>query len=149
MDTESKTDAIPTAHTGSCHCGAVRFQAELDLSKGGTRCNCSVCTKLGITGALVKPAAFKLVAGGENLSTYQWGAKIGTRHFCKLCGVFVFVAGHLPEVGGDFVSVNLNCLDEVDVDLLPVIYWDGRHDNWDAGPRSTPWPRLRAESRAA
>ena len=21
-----------------------------------------------------------------------------------------------------------------------VIYWDGRHNNWEAGPRPTPWP---------
>lgn len=23
--------------------------------------------------------------------------------------------------------------------------WDGRHDNWDGGPRATPWP-IRAEA---
>jgi hypothetical protein len=42
-------------HHGSCHCGAVRFEVEVDLVKGVGRCNCSICTKAGATGAIVKP----------------------------------------------------------------------------------------------
>jgi len=43
-------------------------------------------------------------------------------------------------VGGDYVSINLNCIDDLDPNELNVSYWDGRHNNWHAGPRSTPWP---------
>jgi hypothetical protein len=41
-------------HTGGCHCGAVRFEVELDLAAGGTMCNCTVCTKIASVGAIVK-----------------------------------------------------------------------------------------------
>jgi hypothetical protein len=127
-------------YTGGCHCGAVRFQVEADLGQGASRCNCSVCTKIAPTALVMKPAAFTLLAGEESLATYEWGPKISRRFFCKHCGVHCFGRGFLAEVGGDFASVNLNCLDDVDPNQLPVIYWDGRHNNWEAGPRSTPWP---------
>lgn len=127
-------------YTGGCHCGAVRFQADLDLSKPVTRCNCSICAKVAQTGVIIKPDAFSLLAGDGDLSDYVWGAKIGTRRFCKHCGIHCFGSGHLEQLGGDYVSVNVNALDDVDVSKLTILYWDGRHDNWMAGPRPTPWP---------
>ena len=126
-------------HVGSCHCGSVRFEVEIDATTG-SRCNCSICTKVGPTGGIVKPHAFKLLAGAESLSTYEWGAKMSKRFFCKHCGVHCYGSGHLAELGGDFVSVNLNCLDGVELSQAKVSYWDGRHNNWQAGVRSTPWP---------
>ena len=129
-------------HTGSCHCGGVRFEVELDTGAGAARCNCSVCTKMGALGAIVKPAAFTLLTGAEGLGEYQWGAKISRRYFCQKCGVHCFARGHLEQLGGDYVSVNLNTLDGVELRDLKVVYWDGRHDNWSAGPRDTPWPML-------
>ena len=127
-----------THHRGSCHCGAVRFEADVDATTG-SRCNCSICTKLGTTNSIIKPAAFQLTAGEAELSTYRWGGNISTRYFCKHCGVHVFGRGHLAEVGGDYVSINLLCIDELDPIDVNVIYWDGRHDNWEAGPRPEPW----------
>jgi hypothetical protein len=127
-------------YLGTCHCGAVRFEAALDLGKGGSRCNCSVCTKLGQTGTIVKPEAFALLAGEEALTAYEWGYKSSKRFFCKHCGVSCFGRGNIPELGGDYASVNLNTLEGVEVADLKVVYWDGRHDNWHAGARDTPWP---------
>ncbi len=144
---ENRTDsnqAPPVAgvqtHGGSCHCGAVRFEAELDVTKGPSRCNCTVCTKIAPTGAVMKPEAFRLLAGEDSLSIYEWGPKMSQRFFCKHCGVHVFGRGHLDVLGGDFVSINLNCVDDLDLTALPIVYWDGRHNNWQAGPRPTPWP---------
>jgi len=131
-------------HTGSCHCGAVRFVVRADLSTGASRCNCSICLKLGATGRIVKPDAFELVAEPDAVGAYEWGAKISQRHFCKRCGVYVFGRGRLDVLGGDFVSFNVNCLDDVDPNALPLVHWDGRHDNWQAGPRDRPWPLVRA-----
>ena len=128
------------AHAGGCHCAAVRFEVEVDLTAGASRCNCTWCIKRGTLGVIVKPSAFTLRVGGESLSDYAWGARVGRYFFCARCGVHVFGRGNLPELGGDYVAVNVNCLDEIDPSALRVVYWDGRHDNWDAGPRETPWP---------
>lgn len=127
-------------HTGGCLCGAVRYDAELDLGKGATRCNCSICTKMGGTGVVVKPSAFRLLAGEESLGAYGKEGSPNRRHFCKRCGVYLFGSGDVPEIGGAFVSVNVHTLDDVDVAALQIGYWDGRHDNWAAGMRPTPWP---------
>lgn len=126
--------------SGSCHCGAVRFDVELAEDARPARCNCTVCTKTGVTGVIVKPTAFALLTGESNLTSYRWGAEVSTRFFCKTCGVHCFGKGHLAEVGGDFVSVNAATLDGFDVTKEKLMYWDGRHDNWQAGPRDTPYP---------
>jgi hypothetical protein len=139
---ESSTPkASPRKHTGACHCGAVRYEVVIDAT-AGSRCNCSVCTKTSVMGGAVKPDAFKLLSGEEDLSVYEWGAKISRRFFCKHCGVHCFGKGHLKEMGGDYVSVNFNTLDDYDPGETKVTYWDGRHDNWYAGTRSAPWPIL-------
>lgn len=126
-------------HPGSCQCGAVRYQVEMDVTRGN-RCNCTICTKLGTINGIVKPAAFELLQGESELSSYGREGGIARRRFCKHCGTQVYGSGHLEEVGGDFVSVNMNTLDDVDPSTLELTYWDGRHDNWHAGPRPEPWP---------
>jgi hypothetical protein len=92
------------------------------------------------TGAITKPDAFRLLEGESSVSEYAWGRKTSTFYFCKHCGIHVYGRGHLAELGGDFVSVNVNTLDDVDPNTLPLVHWDGRHDNWHAGPRPQPWP---------
>jgi hypothetical protein len=126
-------------HAGSCHCGAVRYTVDLEGARL-SRCNCTICTKLATTGGLVKPSAFELVSGEESLLFYEWGGRVAKRYFCKTCGVHLFGKGHLDVLGGDFVSVNCNTLDDLDPSALKVVYWDGRHDNWQAGSRDAPWP---------
>ena len=126
-------------YQGGCSCGAVRYEADLDLSNA-SRCNCTFCTKYGTTGTLIKPAAFRLLAGKEQLSQYGREGTPNQRSFCKRCGVHCFSEGDLPELGGAFCSVNINTLDDVDPTHLTIGYWDGRNDNWQAGLRPSPWP---------
>ncbi|HVK77310.1 MAG TPA: GFA family protein [Kofleriaceae bacterium] len=132
-------------HHGSCFCGDVQFEVELDLSKG-SKCNCTVCTKTGATGTNVKPAAFTLLSEESKLASFTRNPEFGRRFFCARCHIFCFGKGHLEVLGGDFVSINLNCIDDFDVSKTELIHWDGRHDNWQAGPRPTPWPVAPATS---
>ena len=54
----------------------------------------------------------------------------GHARFCKTCGIRVFGHGHLPMLGGDYCTVNLNCLDDADLTGVPVVYVDGLHNTW-------------------
>ena len=36
--------------------------------------------------------------------------------------------------------MSFQTLDDIDLRDVSVMYWDGRHDNGQAGPRSEPWP---------
>jgi hypothetical protein len=137
---ESTISSGVRTYQGSCHCKAVRYSVNIDLSKGGSRCNCSVCSRIQQTTGIVKPADFKLLAGEQDLTAYQWAGRTGTRYFCKHCGVTCYGPGFLEQLGGDYVSVNLNTLEDVELTAIPVVHFDGRHNNWMAGPRPTPWP---------
>lgn len=136
-------------HLGSCHCGAARFTVAWDEGSGATRCNCTLCTKTAITGAVVKPDAFSMLSGETSLASYEWGGKTGRRFFCRVCGIHCFGRGYLAELGGDYVSVNVNTLDDLEMGDVQVLHWDGRHDNWQSGLRPTPWPVFADEALAA
>jgi hypothetical protein len=137
---DNASPQLPSRHRGSCHCGAVRFEVTADLTGGGSRCNCSVCSKIGGLGIIVPPEALTVLSSEAELGEYVWGGKISRRYFCKQCGIHTFSRGYLAELGGAFAGVNLNTLDGIDPGALAISYWDGRHDNWMAGTRPTPWP---------
>src|ERR687893_452371 len=115
-----------TSH-GSCHCGAVRFECELDLTEGTSKCNCSICTKTRFWKAFVKAEAFRLSQGENVLEDYQFGGNAIHHRFCRCCGVKAFGSGEMEELGGKFCAIYPACLHqrmEGEVAQGPLTYQD-------------------------
>ncbi|PPE71972.1 aldehyde-activating protein [Solimonas fluminis] len=127
-----------TTYHGSCHCGAVRYEADIDLAAGTSKCNCSICSKARHWGTSVKPEAFRLLSGEDALRDYQFNSRSMHHLFCGSCGMRPFGRGDIPELGGAFVSINLACLDDLDPAVLaesPVTYCNGRDNDWWHAPK--------------
>ncbi|HRP88254.1 MAG TPA: GFA family protein [Gammaproteobacteria bacterium] len=131
---------MPNTYAGGCHCGAVRFEADLDLGLGTSRCNCSICVRGRFWKAIAFGDAFRLLRGAGALTRYTFGSGTIQHHFCSHCGVKPFGRGEIAELGGVFHAVNVACLDDLEpdaLDALPVEFQDGRADRQDRAPGFT------------
>ncbi len=126
-------------YRGSCHCGRVRFEADLDLGAPTFRCNCTYCTKIRNWFASAAPGDFRLLAGEGDLAGYQFGSRRLDHRFCRHCGVRPFGRGDTEETG-PFVAVALACLDDAgppELAASPLIYFNGREDDFESPPAET------------
>ena len=128
-------------YSGRCHCGAVRFEADLDISAGTDKCNCSICRRMRLWSAEATPETFRLLAGESELTSYRGGNAVAHHPFCKHCGVHTFTFVDMPNMSGhQYYNVSIACLDGVDIDELmaaPVRYFDGLNDDWGSTPAET------------
>jgi hypothetical protein len=125
-----------TTYRGSCHCGAVRFDAELDLTQPSYRCNCSICRRTRFWAAVARPEQFRLYTeSDEALTRYTFGGGRNEHWFCGHCGVRTHGVGNDTPIG-PMIGVNLGCLDVDDATLeaVPVVRVDGLHDRPDRAP---------------
>jgi hypothetical protein len=128
-------------YRGSCQCGRVQFEADLDLSAGTSKCNCRSCWKRRWWSVRASPADFRGLGGETELSKHRPGSEAGHGGFCRHCGVTPYAFLDAAEWNdGAFVSVNVACLDDLEpADLVaaPVQYQDGRADSWWTVPAET------------
>lgn len=130
---------------GSCHCQAVRYEAEFDLAAGTNRCNCSICSKARAWFLFVRGDKFKLLVGEDVLGSYKW-VPPGRTHagltyrFCSRCGIRLYATGELPQLGGRFYALHVPTLDDVDREELvgaPMNFIDNAHDRLNSAPIDT------------
>lgn len=111
-------------YKGSCHCGSVRYEVQSDLANP-MECNCSMCSKKGTILVFVPSEQFKLIAGNEGMSDYQFNKKVIHHTFCKNCGVTSFVTG-TDRKGNSIKAINVRCLEGVDIKSLKITQVDGK-----------------------
>jgi len=128
-------------YQGSCHCGRIRFEADLDLEAGTGKCNCSYCWKARGWTMRIGPADFRLLSGEADRGLYNFRENSPNHHvFCRNCGIRVYTEGNIPEIGGAYLSISLPALDDLPVSELvaaPVRYMNGRDDDWFHVPAET------------
>jgi hypothetical protein len=118
-------------HTGGCHCGRVRFEVVAPANIDVSECNCSICAKSGFLHLIVPAERFKLLSGGDALTTYTFNTGVAKHLFCSICGVKSF---YIPRSHPDGISVNARCIDGGSIESMQVRPFDGRD-----------WEKARAE----
>lgn len=128
------------SYKGSCHCGTISYEADIDLAQGTGKCNCTFCMKARAWKVFVKPGSFRLLSGSDGAIGYRKHPQASLKYFCKECGVRTHELGSADYMGGDFVGVFVSTLDDVAPEELvaaPVRYSDGRNNNWRSPPPLT------------
>ena len=114
-----------TTSKGSCHCGAVRFEAEVAMDQLAT-CNCSICGRTGSIMAFIPADKLHRIAGDDKLTDYQFGKKNIHHSFCSICGVRPYGLATGPD-GKPGAMVNVRCLEGVDVHQVKIAHqYNGR-----------------------
>jgi hypothetical protein len=123
-------------YKGSCHCGTVRFEADLDLTESSFKCNCSICRRNRFWVAVALPHQFRLISGEGEMTEYLFNTKKNQHFFCKRCGVRAFGVGTETPMGKMY-GVNIGCLEgvsEEELSKIPITYTDGLQDRWQTAP---------------
>ncbi|WP_114522046.1 GFA family protein [Altererythrobacter sp. ZODW24] len=112
-------------HTGSCHCGSVKFAAKLPDDLAPHRCNCSMCEKKSTVVIDLPKGDLTVTSGEDTLSAYSFGTGVAKHWFCSNCGIQVY-----QNLRSDphLVSVNAACIEGLDIwdfEEIPVV--DGRY----------------------
>jgi hypothetical protein len=111
-------------YKGSCHCGAVAFEVDGELSQLAD-CNCSICSRKGALMWFVPRDRLRLLTPEENLASYGFGKHRIRHRFCPQCGIHTFGEGTDPA-GNAMAAINVRCLEDVDYAALPVTHYDGK-----------------------
>ncbi|WP_124095598.1 GFA family protein [Burkholderia gladioli] len=112
------------SYEGSCHCGRVTFRVQGEPA-GAMACNCSICRRKGSLLWFVPREDFELLTPERDASSYRFNTHVIRHRFCPACGIHPYADGAAPD-GRPMTAVNLRCIEEIDLDAIPVTHYDGR-----------------------
>lgn len=113
---------------GSCHCGAVRLTLPF-LPETATRCNCSMCRRLGTVWAYFEFGTVAIEGHPEHTADYVQGDKTLRTIRCNTCGCVTYWEP-LPARAGAKHGVNLNNFEPKLLDAVRIRRFDGA-DTWE------------------
>jgi hypothetical protein len=121
-----------TVAKGSCHCGAIRFEAELvDGLNTARRCTCSYCRMRGAVAVSAAMGGVHILAGADKLTSYRFNTGTAQHFFCSVCGIYTH---HQRRSNPNEFGVNVACLDGVSpFDFAEVKVMDGENHPSDTG----------------
>lgn len=103
-------------YRGSCHCGKVRFEVDLELDHVRV-CDCTLCSRRGALNHRVEESQLRLLTPLEDLTLYQWHTRTAKDYFCPVCGILPF---RRPRTAPELWTINVRCLEGVDVSAIPI-----------------------------
>jgi hypothetical protein len=114
-------------HTGSCHCGNLKFEFETALvpeSLPLRACQCSFCRRHAALSTSDPAGSVRLtVADPTQLQRYRFGLSITDFLICRRCGVYLLAMMDID--GGRYAVLNANALDcrpAMTGEVLPMEY---------------------------
>jgi hypothetical protein len=110
------------SYEGSCHCGGVNFEVDMDLDHVRV-CDCSGCRMRGGLNHRVGADDIRLNTPLGALTLYQWNTRTARDYFCPTCGIQPF---RRPRTAPALWTVNVRCLRDVDIDTIPIERVHGR-----------------------
>lgn len=139
-------EETPLLQTGirqcRCHCGAVRFEAELPEDLHAVRCNCSICAMKGAAMVYLPAGKLAVTQGEDSLACYRFNTMAAGHRFCRHCGIHCF---HQTRSDPETYAINVACIEGVrpyeDFPETPVI--DGSRHALDHGGERRMAGRLR------
>ena len=111
-------------YKGSCHCGNLTFEVEGEIT-GATPCNCSICSRKGALMWFVPRDKLRLHTAEADIATYTFNEHVIKHRFCPTCGMHPYGEGPDPK-GNQMAAINIRCLEDIDLDSIPVQNFDGR-----------------------
>lgn len=125
---------------GECHCGTIRFDAEVEPGKVAL-CHCTDCQKLSGTAFRVVvqsvPGSFHLLAGQPKI--YVKTAESGRQRqqaFCADCGTPIYAAPVVPEPHA--LGLRVGTLRQRDLLIPSLQLWARSSQGWLADLSSIP-----------
>lgn len=118
---------------GSCHCGKIKFQVNIDLAQGSGKCNCTFCFKNSFWSVKVPTEDFRWIEGKDFQTKYSNNPQIGDYIFCKHCGTMPFGITVKSEWTQEGASIRLASLDDISIaelNSLHITYSNGRDNTW-------------------